>query len=152
MIVMVTVGTTRFDSLIHKVCSKEFQELAIEKGYTRLVIQHGYSVCEPAKTELGIEMFQFTHDFKRRLQESDLIISHGGSGTILEALYLRKPLIAVVNTALMDNHQKELVNQLERCLNIKTVQSLDLDLKETIVLDKPTVSLQPLIDQLMQNN
>ena len=37
------------------------------------------------------------------------MISHGGSGTILQVLRLGKPLIAVVNPTLMHNHQLEIV-------------------------------------------
>ncbi|KAA6392126.1 MAG: putative glycosyltransferase family 1 protein [Streblomastix strix] len=46
------------------------------------------------------------------LQQADLIISHCGAGTILEALHLSKPLIVVVNDTLLHNHQTELANAL----------------------------------------
>ena len=39
------------------------------------------------------------------MKKSDLIISHAGSGTILEVLDLCIPLIVVINGDLMDNHQ-----------------------------------------------
>ncbi|CAG8558810.1 14735_t:CDS:2 [Cetraspora pellucida] len=45
--------------------------------------------------------------------ESDLIISHAGSGSILESFRLNKPLIVVVNEDLMDNYQAELAIELE---------------------------------------
>jgi beta-1,4-N-acetylglucosaminyltransferase len=41
-----------------------------------------------------------------------MIISHAGSGSILEALSLDKKLLIVINSSLMDNHQSELANEL----------------------------------------
>lgn len=38
--------------------------------------------------------------------------THSGSGSIMEALSLQKPLVVVVNDRLMNNHQTELARQL----------------------------------------
>ena len=46
------------------------------------------------------------------MKSADLIISHCGAGSILEALGLTKPLIVVVNTTLQGNHQAELSDAL----------------------------------------
>ena len=43
---------------------------------------------------------------------SDLIISHCGAGSILEALSMKKQLIVVINGSLQDNHQLELSDAL----------------------------------------
>lgn len=37
-----------------------------------------------------------------------------GTGSILDALRLNKPLITVVNTSLMDNHQLQIASILEK--------------------------------------
>lgn len=42
------------------------------------------------------------------MRQADLIISHAGAGTVMEALRLKKQLVVVINTLLMDNHQTEL--------------------------------------------
>lgn len=38
--------------------------------------------------------------------------THSGSGSIMEALSLQKPLVVVINDRLMNNHQTELARQL----------------------------------------
>ncbi|CAB4253077.1 similar to Saccharomyces cerevisiae YGL047W ALG13 Catalytic component of UDP-GlcNAc transferase, required for the second step of dolichyl- linked oligosaccharide synthesis [Maudiozyma barnettii] len=43
----------------------------------------------------------------------DLVISHGGTGSILDSLRLRKPLIVCVNDNLMDNHQQQIADKFE---------------------------------------
>jgi len=39
------------------------------------------------------------------MKKAQLVVSHAGSGSVFEALKLRKQLVVVVNDALMDNHQ-----------------------------------------------
>jgi beta-1,4-N-acetylglucosaminyltransferase len=63
------------------------------------------------------------------MEKSDLIISHGGAGCIFESLNLNKKLVAVINEKLMDNHQQELVNELQKenfliSANCKSIFSL----------------------------
>ncbi|RYP53852.1 hypothetical protein DL768_001303 [Monosporascus sp. mg162] len=43
-----------------------------------------------------------------------VVISHAGSGSIMDALRVDARLIAVPNPALMDNHQEELAEEMER--------------------------------------
>ena len=47
------------------------------------------------------------------MRAADVVISHAGAGSILEALELGKRLVVCVNEELMDNHQAELANALE---------------------------------------
>ncbi|RYO83116.1 hypothetical protein DL766_004450 [Monosporascus sp. MC13-8B] len=47
-------------------------------------------------------------------REYGVIISHAGSGSIMDALRVNARLIAVPNPALMDNHQEELAEEMER--------------------------------------
>lgn len=45
---------------------------------------------------------------------SDLVISHAGTGSILDSLKLKKPLIVCVNDKLMDNHQQQIADKFEK--------------------------------------
>ncbi|SJX61061.1 related to ALG13-catalytic component of UDP-GlcNAc transferase [Sporisorium reilianum f. sp. reilianum] len=70
-----------------------------------------------AETQHGIqlELFRFAPDLKAYIESADIVISHAGSGTILDTLRMRPrtpSLVVVPNTSLMDNHQVELAQAL----------------------------------------
>lgn len=54
---------------------------------------------------LHVEAFPFTPSLDAEMKNAQLVVSHAGSGSVFEALKLRKRLLVVVNDALMDNHQ-----------------------------------------------
>lgn len=115
--VLVTVGTTSFDELIEAVTSSQFIKLLMSQGYTRLSLQigRGQYIPDSSPTPLGFVMswFRYKPTLASDMQNATLIISHGGSGSILEALSLEKMLVVVVNENLMGNHQTELAEQME---------------------------------------
>lgn len=51
-----------------------------------------------------MEHFKFKPSLTDDYKNADLIICHGGAGTILECLRLRKKIIVINNDSLMDNH------------------------------------------------
>ncbi|KAH7674641.1 N-acetylglucosaminyldiphosphodolichol N-acetylglucosaminyltransferase protein [Dioscorea alata] len=115
--VFVTVGTTCFDALVKAVDSPQVRHELWSKGYTHLVIQMGRGSHFPSKFSgedgsLAVDYFTFSPSIADYLKSASLIISHAGSGSIFETLRLGKPLIVVVNEDLMDNHQRELAEEL----------------------------------------
>jgi beta-1,4-N-acetylglucosaminyltransferase len=62
---------------------------------------------------LNIAWFDYAPSLASYLDTANLVISHAGAGSIFETLRRGLPLIAVPNSALMDNHQKELAEKLE---------------------------------------
>jgi beta-1,4-N-acetylglucosaminyltransferase len=93
MSIFVTVGTTRFDSLIEKVCANDFLS-NLESKYKKIVIQYGNSpIPKLVKTGLEVVMFDFKPSLKPFIKEADVIISAGGAGTILEGLEAHKKMI-----------------------------------------------------------
>ena len=128
--VFVTVGTTKFDALIQAVDTTEVANALVRKGYSKLVIQKGAGAYQvqtllPAQAQshqlsngLQVQVFEFAPSLADYMKTADLIISHAGSGSIFEALRLRKPLIAVPNAILMDNHQAELAEHLAHLQHI----------------------------------
>ncbi|KAJ2845271.1 hypothetical protein IWW36_004849, partial [Coemansia brasiliensis] len=119
MSVYVTVGSTGFDELVKAVCTQEFMQALASQGFQRLMVQCGSSLdlFTPPTTRsesfgISIESFDYTNWPQRLIEQADLVICHAGTGSILEALHSGKPTIVVVNPSLMDNHQREIAEEL----------------------------------------
>ncbi|KAG6919934.1 hypothetical protein DXG01_013283 [Tephrocybe rancida] len=124
MLAFATVGSTRFDSLVQSILSLPVLSALRLKGYTQVVVQCGNSSFELAssissgreltveKDGVEIELWKFKPTLQDDYEKADLVISHAGSGTILDVLRLGKPLLVVVNPTLLDNHQQELASAL----------------------------------------
>ncbi|XP_004545661.2 UDP-N-acetylglucosamine transferase subunit ALG13 [Maylandia zebra] len=113
--VFVTVGTTSFDELIESITSSEATQALKARGYERLVLQVGRGSVLPAADScphIRLEAFRFKNSIAEDISQADLVISHAGAGSCLEALGAGKSLLVVVNDKLMDNHQLELARQL----------------------------------------
>lgn len=129
--IFITVGTTEFDQLIENIDHEEFVNILALCSCQILTIQIGRGIVEPSKlpelcTARGIlyVCFRFKPNLNIEMRSSDLVISHSGAGSILEALSLAKPLIVVVNETLQENHQSELAYELSLGNNcISTVPS-----------------------------
>lgn len=137
----VTIGATApFDDLLRALFRPSFLQALHEAYYTELRVQYGkegqavYEECASgllniAKKGLGIEISGFGfntdglaeemlaakgHPTAREKGEASegVVISHAGSGSILDALRISLPLIVVPNNALLHNHQVELAEEL----------------------------------------
>lgn len=93
-----------------------FAQALSSKGYNELALQIGRASlipnCTPRYGFATIEYFNLKENILEYVQSADLIISHAGAGSILDALENGKNLIVVANESLMDNHQLELAEQL----------------------------------------
>jgi hypothetical protein len=68
---------------------------------------------------------------QKDMTEADLIISHAGAGTVMEGLRLKKRMVVVINTLLMNNHQTELANAMAKRGHLSVVEKPeDLDQME----------------------
>uniref|UniRef100_A0A1A7X791 UDP-N-acetylglucosamine transferase subunit ALG13 n=1 Tax=Iconisemion striatum TaxID=60296 RepID=A0A1A7X791_9TELE len=147
--VFVTVGTTSFDELIERITSSEVtQEMKI-RGYERLVLQVGRGSVLPAAdscSHVRLEAFRFKDSIAEDMTQADLVISHAGAGSCLEALGASKPLLVVINDKLMDNHQLELARQLHTdnhllyctCRTLKeTLRDMDLSVLQPFPPGQP---------------
>lgn len=116
----VTVGTTEFDELIRAIDSEASKSALTARGFTCVICQIGRGSYKPS-----FPHFDYTPDIPSYINDADLVISHAGNlktgaGTIIETLRLHKPLIVVINSRLMDNHQADIAEELSRkgCLTI----------------------------------
>lgn len=130
----VTIGATAsFPSLIRTVLSPSFLTALEQQTYTDLFIQYGANgetlYAERMKdlqisgftSSLHIKGFDLDQrglaQWMRLAKTGDggvegVVVSHAGSGTILDALRISVPLIVVPNAELLDNHQIELAEAL----------------------------------------
>ena len=115
MKLFVTVGSTEFPELIAKVLSNQFIDLLRDLKFTDLTIQAGSTREIPSHVgdkSLKVEIYSYKPSIQHDMEDSLMIISHAGTGSILEALSFGKKLLVVVNDSLMDNHQAELSDEL----------------------------------------
>ncbi|KAF2893578.1 hypothetical protein ILUMI_12607 [Ignelater luminosus] len=113
--VFVTVGTTKFEKLIETASNKDVLDVLHKLGYTFIQYQTGSGRYKQKSHEiLTLRFDKYFEDFDKEIEKSDLIISHAGAGTCLQVLKRRKPLVVVINDDLMDNHQVELAEQLQK--------------------------------------
>lgn len=115
--VFVTVGTTHFNALIEVMSKEETLKILHSKGYTSLVLQIGQGDFVPPTQKchgVTLSFFRLKPSIAEDFATADLVISHAGAGSCLEALEAGKPLIAVVNNTLMENHQSELAEELSK--------------------------------------
>ncbi|EMC92435.1 glycosyltransferase family 1 protein [Baudoinia panamericana UAMH 10762] len=133
----VTVGATAsFTALIRAVLEADFLTALQNNGYTELLVQYGeggkqlfdthsktaINAAKDEGNEIKISGFDLDKAglgrYMRQAKGANLgagegvVISHAGSGTILDALRISVPLIVVPNADLLDNHQVELAEVL----------------------------------------
>lgn len=125
--IFVTVGTHEqsFERLIRAV-----EAFAIETG-TEIVIQRGYTNYEPDKchSEVLITPEQMRH----YINTADLVITHGGASTYMDAISKGKPTIIVPRLSKHNEHVND--HQLEFAQKINTISDYEL----TIVTDVDTL-------------
>lgn len=110
----VTVGSTEFDALIAAIIEPKCLESLRKIGITDLLLQIGrgkIKLEEGSYCGVNINFYRYKDNILCDIAEADLVIGHAGSGTCLEVLRLRKPLVVVINEELMDNHQRELAER-----------------------------------------
>jgi beta-1,4-N-acetylglucosaminyltransferase len=121
--IFVTVGSFEFDELARKM-----DELAL-KTTEEIIIQ----IANGSYVPINCKYFKTTNTIKDYYEKADLIISHGGTGTVLEVLELGTPLISLANPSLKDNHQHEFLELMESrnfliyCRNLDDLGNLILE-------------------------
>lgn len=157
MSVLVTVGSTKFESLIQATTTRDFLETLHHLGYSSLRLQIGNGEYTPSKTvitwaknylDFTIVWFRLkpVSLFHSEIKQAKLVIGHAGAGTILETLRCGRNLLVVTNNSLMDNHQVELANTMEN-LNYLKQATPDTILKVLRSIDWKNVKSYPEPDK-----
>jgi len=148
-ICFVTVGTTRFDELVTAAVSEPvLSALYLIFHVDSMVVQYGHGAPVGAVThpDVRVSSFGFKPSLAHDMAQADVIISHAGAGSLIEALRLRKLTVAVVNDTLMGNHQEELAFALRQRNYLVAVASSPARLLEALTqcdLATPRVPYPP---------
>ena len=121
MKILVTVGTTRFDGLIEHL---DTHASDIDGQFTMQIADGSY--CP-----VNIPWFRFSENIDPYYRDADLVITHGGAGSVYRLLELGKPIIVVPNLERNDNHQEDLANYMARRNHALVVRDFEL-LMDTI--------------------
>jgi len=104
MRILITVGTTPFDTLI-RFCDENLDsalDMTMQISNDAIYIPKMF------------DYFKFTKDIISRYQSADLVITHAGAGTIFTLLEMRKRIIVFPNLDRDDSHQKDLADVVSR--------------------------------------
>jgi len=123
-----TVGSTHFDALVRAV------DRLVGNGIIcdQVIAQTGSGTYRPKH----LTCFRYTPNLSPYYTKADLIICHGGVGTVFELLRIGKRFIAVPNKTLQDNHQADLLRALAEqgwCIACENIESLE----EALAKDPP---------------
>jgi beta-1,4-N-acetylglucosaminyltransferase len=100
MKIFVTVGTTRFDSLI------KYLDIELSGTSHELIFQISDGKYEP----LNFNFFRYTQNIVEYYKKNDVVITHAGAGSIYGLLELRKKMIIVPNMERLDKHQSDIAS------------------------------------------
>lgn len=126
--IFVTVGSTHFDPLIEALDHLVGNGMICEE----IVAQTGSGTYRPKH----LTCFRFAPDLVPYYTKADLVICHGGVGTVFELMVMGKRFIAVPNKALQDDHQTDLLKALANqrwCVVCANVESI----KQALASDRP---------------
>jgi UDP-N-acetylglucosamine transferase subunit ALG13 len=103
--IFVTVGTWRFDKLVEAID----RAVAAGKIDRPVLVQIANGLYLPSRCPY----FRAAPSLAPYYEQAEIVIAHGGTGTTLEVLERRLPLISVANPDVQDNHQNEFLGALE---------------------------------------
>lgn len=116
--ILISLGTqehqfTRLLKYIKELDEKDFfenKEVFIQSGFTKNIEKFQFSQ--------NIITKDFFDDFDELIEKCELLITHGGVGTIISGLIKEKQIFAIARKSNqkehIDDHQEELLNKLEK--------------------------------------
>lgn len=129
--IFITLGSQKFqfDRLLKKI------DILIKNKIIKgdVFAQIGYSEYKPELYDYKV--FLNREEFDEMIEKSEIIITHGGTGTIINAVKKGKKVIGIPRLVEygehVDNHQQQIIKQFEECNLIKAVYDLN-DLEKVI--------------------
>lgn len=131
--IFVTVGSQKF----------QFNRLLIEVDKLiedKIITENVFAqigACDYKPRNYEYIDFMTQDEFSKKIDESNLIITHGGTGVIVNALKKNKKVIAVPRLYKygehVDNHQIQLINEFKEMNFIEPVYEID-KLKDALIM------------------
>lgn len=116
MHLFVTVGTTEFKPLVDEIV---YNIKFLREKYTEITIQSGSTELRESRE---YKSFKYLPNIDYGIY--DIIVTHCGTGSILNGLMVDKKVVAVVNSELKDNHQIETKKIFKNYINIVELRDL----------------------------
>jgi beta-1,4-N-acetylglucosaminyltransferase len=111
----VTVGTTDFDLLVQsldEIAPQLHEEIVCQIGHGRYIPRNCLH-------------FRFASSLADHIARARMVISHGGQGSIMEAVKASKPLVAVSNPDRRDHHQDDILRKFADLNHLIWCRSVD---------------------------
>ena len=102
--IFITVGTTDFDALV--AAGDALAATASEP----VIIQIGHGDVEPQQAE----WFRFAPSLDAYYARADVVVTHGGLGTLTELLHRGQRVVGVSNPDRFDRHQDQILRAFEQ--------------------------------------
>ncbi len=129
MNVLVTVGTTPFNSLFRAIDQSGLPEKF------NLLGQTAGGQYQPKR----FKCFDFDPEFSKHLQWADTVVTHAGAGNVYKLLELGKKCVVVANLERIDTHQTDLT----RYVSENNYALATNDVEEVVALVEQVGSFTP---------
>ncbi len=109
---------------------KEIDRLSCEsKIKERIMVQLGFTDYKFESPRIKAEKYMEQKKFDMLFEDAEIIITHGGSGNILEAVSQGKPVVAVPRLSKfgehVNDHQLQIVKEMEKMGNVFAVYDIE---------------------------
>lgn len=109
---------------------KEIDRLSREgKIKERVFVQLGFTDYKFASKSIEAEKYMKQEKFDKTFKKAEIIITHGGSGNILEAVSQGKPVVVVPRLSKfgehVNDHQLQIVKEMEKLGNVFAVYDIE---------------------------
>jgi len=120
ILIFVSLGTN--DKSFKRLLEKIDNEISLGNIKDKVIVQSGYTKYESDNMEI-VDLMPMDI-FKKNISNCDILITHGGVGTILDGLKLGKKIIAFPRLSKyqehVNDHQVEIINEFSDCGYILT--------------------------------
>ena len=123
--IFIILGSQKFQ--FNRLLKKIDDLIQNECIYGEVFAQIGYSTYKPRFYKY--KNFLNRDDFLDKIESADLIITHGGTGAIINAIKRNKKVIAIPRSSKfcehVDDHQKEIINVFKQAEYIESVENME---------------------------